>query len=353
MEAPLKLAVVLFNLGGPLTSADVRPFLFNLFSDRHIINLPFFLRLPLAWFIAKTRTPLAQANYNLIKSGAPSGGAPSGGSPLLANTQAQAQALEENLGQNYSEVKVFIAMRYFSPFAKQTFQEVQAFNPDKIVLLPLYPHYSTTTTESSLSQWKKLEEKNLSKNNNKTHAICCWWNEAGFIKAHKNLLQEAMAKINLSRENFHILFSAHGIPENLIKRGDPYQRHIEESAKAIAEASNLNSSQWSISYQSRVGRLKWLGPETSAEIKRLTQEEKKTTLFIVPLSFVSEHIETLVELDIEFKEIADRVGLKNYIRIPALSTRADFILCLEQLIDRSLASDSLLCPDEDSCTKTY
>jgi ferrochelatase len=338
MELDKKLAVVLFNLGGPLTRADIRPFLFNLFSDRQIIRLPFFLRLPLAWYIAKKREALAQENYKLMKGF-------NGGSPLLENTKAQAGALEQELKKTYGAAKVFIAMRYFHPFARETLEEIKNYRPDKVVLLPLYPHYSTTTTESSLREWKKLAPAEFA-----SSPICCWWNEAGFIQAHRTLLKEAMAKVKDA--SFHILFSAHGVPESIIKRGDPYQNQIEASAQLIADAVGLLPHQWSIAYQSRVGRLKWLGPETGVEIKRLTGAGK-TTLFIVPLSFVSEHIETLVELDIEFKQLADAAGLKHYIRVPTLSVQPEFIKALVALITRSLSSEGLLCPDDEPCTQTY
>ena len=336
----MKLAVVLFNLGGPLTNKDVRPFLFNLFSDYHIIRLPFFIRYPLAWLIAKFRAPIARENYKRIKNN------PNGGSPLLQNTKAQARALEKSLQKKYPSVKTFIAMRYWHPFSKETLAQLKEFTPDKVVLLPLYPHYSTTTTESSLSLWKKLSKDKFA-----TYPICCWWNEAGFIDTHSLLLKEAMEKTNEKAR--HILFSAHSIPQRLVAQGDPYQKQVEASVRLIAERAGLNSRQWSLAYQSRVGRLKWLEPELGAEIRRVAREGGKKTLIIIPISFVSEHIETLMELDIEFRQVAESVGIEHYIRVPTLSTHPKFIETLDGLVHRSLESDVLLCPDEDVCTDIY
>lgn len=331
----------MFNLGGPKTAKNVRPFLYNLFSDPQIIKLPSPFRQILAQFISISRSKFAKDNYSLIPNN------PAGGSPLLKNTKLQAEALERVLLKKYPNAKTFIAMRYWNPTTTETIKQIKKFNPDKIVLLPLYPQYSTTTTESSLRQWKKLAPAKW-----QVQPVCCWWNEPNFIKAHNDLLSTAI-KNHSDKENYHVLFSAHGIPENLVKAGDPYQKQIEACSKIIAQTAKLETKNWSIAYQSRVGRLKWLTPEIGSEIKRLAKTNQIKTIFIVPISFVSEHVETLVELDIEFKQIALKAGIKKYIRIDTLGTHAQFIASLQTLIDSALASDKLLCPDQTPCTKTY
>ncbi len=350
-NAAKKIAVVLFNLGGPKNEKDVFGFLYNLFSDPLIIRLPAFLRKPIAWLAARRRRSAAQKNYALL----------GGGSPLLQNTKAQAEALESQLAQdNAGEknfFKTFIAMRYFYPFVEDAVKEIEAFMPEEIILLPLYPQYSTTTTESSLRSWRRAYKKSRLTANFK--AVCCWADHPDFIAAHADLLCSQI-KQNKSKKKlgkFHVLFSAHGIPERIIREGDPYQNQVELTARHIAQAAHLDVAQWSLAYQSRVGPLKWIGPETGSEIRRLSQNVE--TIFVVPISFVSEHVETLVELDIEFGEIARSSGLKNYVRVPALGTHEKFIFCLETLACTSLNAqntEKLLCPENipgSPCTDVF
>ena len=331
-----KTAIVLFNLGGPKKSEDVRGFLYNLFSDPQIIRLPTILRKPLAWVAARRRYREAQKKYNFLGGG--------GGSPLLENTKAQARTLERILAQKSEEKKVFrvfISMRYWHPFAAEAIDEIKTFAPDEIILLPLYPQYSTTTTESSFCDWRDgCRAAGLQAN---TKAICCWADHQDFIAAHADLLRVRMDKNDF--KEFHVLFSAHGIPERIVSSGDPYQKQTELTALKIAQAASLRSDQWSLAYQSRVGPLAWIGPETGSEIRRLS--EKVKTLFLVPISFVSEHVETLVELDIEFGAIAKASGLENYIRVPALGTHEKFIACLADLVKRGggQQEEGLICPE--------
>ncbi len=330
-----KIAIVLLNLGGPKTSKDVRRFLYNIFNDPLIIRLPKIFRQPIAWLAARRRCRDSQKNYNYI----------GGGSPLLENTKAQAQALELLLNQNEDNIaffKVFIAMRYWHPFVEETIEEIKTFMPDKIILLPLYPQYSTTTTESSFRSWRRVYRG--AKLGSEVRAICCWADHRDFIAAHVNLLCSEIDKRNV--EKFHVLFSAHGVPERVIRSGDPYQKQIEMTAQKVAYGSGLRADQWSLAYQSRVGPLSWIGPEIGSEIARLSREVK--TLFIVPISFVSEHVETLVELDIEFRAVARSCALENYIRVSALGTHEKFIACLADLVKTSLAAEkiqTLICPE--------
>ena len=323
-----RLAVVLFNLGGPDGPKAVRPFLYNLFKDPAIIGAPFFVRYPLAALISTTREKSAQANYDRM----------GGGSPILPQTQAQADALKASLSalRPQDEVRVFIAMRYWKPFTRETAAEVAAFAPDEIVLLPLYPQFSTTTSGSSLKAWNETYN-----GSGRTRTICCYPVSDGVITAHVNRITatwEAAGKPG----NVRLLFSAHGLPEKIIEAGDPYQAQIEATAAAIA-ARVPELTDWRVSYQSRVGPLKWIGPSTDAEIRRAGEEG--IGLLVVPIAFVSEHIETLVELDHEYGELAHEVGCAPYLRAPALGTEPAFIealalatgTCLEQ--DRGVSAD--------------
>jgi protoporphyrin/coproporphyrin ferrochelatase len=301
----VRLAVVLFNLGGPDSLEAVEPFLVNLFSDPAVIGLPGFLRLPLARFIAHKRAPVARAIYARI----------GGRSPILEETQAQAQALEKELG---GESKVFIAMRCSPPFSTETARDVAAWEPERILLLPLYPQFSTTTTGSSLADWQRAAK--AAGITAPTTYACCYPQLPGLIEAMAGLARETMAKAKLG-VSYRWLFSAHGLPKRIIARGDPYQWQTEQTAKALA--AELNVQDWVLCYQSRVGPLEWIGPSTDAEIRRAGAGGKGVV--VVPIAFVSEHSETLVELDIKYAGLARETGVADYLRVPAVGVRQEFI----------------------------
>ncbi|MDB9728409.1 ferrochelatase [Candidatus Pelagibacter ubique] len=312
----MKKAVILFNLGGPDKIENVEPFLFNLFNDPAILNLPTLLRYPLAKLISNRRAPVAKKIYEEL----------GGSSPILKLTKEQSEALETKLNQTEtdSEYKCFIVMRCWNPRANDVIKDVQSFNPEEIILMPLYPQYSAATSGSSIKEWK-----NVCKKNNyhvKTSTICCYPTDQNFINAHT---KEIIKKIK-DLKNFKLIFSAHGLPEKNIKKGDPYQWQVEQSVKKIVENLNIENLDWILSYQSRVGPLKWIGPSTEDIIVENSKLGKHIVL--VPIAFVSEHSETLVELDIEYKEIADANGCKNYTRVPALGTNEDFIKAMSELI---------------------
>ncbi|MBS0524117.1 MAG: ferrochelatase [Proteobacteria bacterium] len=310
----MKIAIILFNLGGPDSLEAVQPFLRNLFSDPAIIGLPAWLRLPLAAFIARRRTPKALGIYEQI----------GGGSPILGQTEAQARALEEALGGEH-EWRGYVCMRYWHPMTERVVQSVRRFAPDRIVLLPLYPQYSTTTTASSFAAWRKAAKLEVP-----TVEIESYPTEPGFIRASIEMVKQGLTEVPDAR----VLFSAHGLPEKVIKRGDPYQRQVEETAAAIAE--HLDGVDWSVCYQSRVGPLKWIGPSTESEIRRAASDGKSVVLY--PLSFVSEHSETLVELDIDYRHLAERAGVTRYVRVPAVGTHPQFIHGLANLVRAALWS---------------
>ena len=312
----MKKAVVLFNLGGPDKIENVEPFLFNLFNDPAILNLPTILRYPLAKLISNRRAPVAKKIYEEL----------CGSSPILKLTKEQSRALETKLNQNETdnEYKCFIVMRCWNPRANDVIKDVQLFNPGEVILMPLYPQYSAATSGSSIKEWKNVCKKNNYKV--KTSTICCYPTDQNFINAHT---KEIIKKIK-DLKNFKLIFSAHGLPEKNIKKGDPYQWQVEQSVKKIVENLNSENLDWILSYQSRVGPLKWIGPSTEDIIIENSKLGKHIVL--VPIAFVSEHSETLVELDIEYKEIADANGCKNYTRVPALGINEDFIKALSDLI---------------------
>ena len=302
-----RIAVVLFNLGGPDDPASVKPFLFNLFNDPAIIGLPGPFRTALARLISSRREKSAQANYALM----------GGGSPLLPGTRRQAEALVDALSEHLpgDQVGAFIAMRYWSPLTEQTAAEVAAFAPDEIVLLPLYPQFSTTTTQSSLKRWAEVYSgPGISR------TVCCYPQASGWIEVQADGVKAKLAEAG--DRPVRVLFSAHGIPESLIeKKGDPYQEQIESTCSAIAARAGLKD--WTICYQSRVGPMKWLGPSTPEAIAQAGQDGVGAV--IAPVAFVSEHIETLVELDIEYAELAHGLGVTPYLRAPAVGTAPAFI----------------------------
>jgi ferrochelatase len=311
-----KIAVVLFNLGGPDGPADVQPFLKNLFSDPAIIRSPLPVRFFLSRLISKTRAPSARENYARM----------GGGSPLLPETKKQAAALDAELMRRGRNAKSFIAMRYWKPYAAETVREVVAWGATKVVLLPLYPHFSTTTTASSLKSWKAAGGP-------EGLAVCCYPDAPKFIEAHARKLigaWEAAGKPG----NVRCLLSAHGLPEIVVKSGDPYQWQVERTAAALKP---LLPAEWEIEicYQSRVGPLKWIGPASDAAIEQAARDGK--AILLSPIAFVSEHIETLVELDIEYRHLADKLGAEVYIRAPALGVDQGFIAALADLVDATLA----------------
>jgi protoporphyrin/coproporphyrin ferrochelatase len=312
----MKKAVILFNLGGPDKLENVEPFLFNLFNDPAIINLPTIFRYPLAKLISKKRAPVAKKIYEEI----------GGSSPILKLTEEQALMLEKKLNKNKTndEFKCFVVMRCWHPRAIDVMKKVQFFSPDEIILMPLYPQYSAATSGSSIKEWNVVCKKN--NYNIKTTTVCCYPTDKNFINAHT---KEILKKIE-NLKNFKLIFSAHGLPEKNIKMGDPYQWQVEQSVNAIVENLGLDNLDWILSYQSRVGPLKWIGPSTDDIIVENAKNRKHIVL--VPIAFVSEHSETLVELDIEYKKLAKDNGCNEYTRVPALGTNEDFINTMSELI---------------------
>ena len=321
----MKTAIVLFNLGGPDSLDAVKPFLYNLFSDKAIIGAPTPIRQMLAALISSRRAPIARDIYSQM----------GGSSPILPETEKQAEVLGKFLkdSRGLAESKVFIAMRYWHPFVEEAIVKVEKYEPDQIILLPLYPQFSTTTTGSSFnSWWKGTTKTDLA--DIPTYTICCYPSESGLINAQVDLIESAIKSSKIT--NFRLLLSAHGLPKKIIEKGDPYQKQIEKTAAIIAEKINYPNLDWRVSYQSRVGPLEWIGPSTETEISNAGIEKK--SLIVAPVAFVSEHSETLVELDIEYRELADESGVPEYIRVPAVSTHPSFISGLTDILEKTITS---------------
>ena len=329
----MKKAVILFNLGGPDKLESVEPFLFNLFNDPAIISIPSIFRYPLAKIISKRRAPIAKNIYKEIGNK----------SPILELTQAQAKSLENNLSKE-GEYKCFVAMRCWHPRASEVIKKVKEYNPDKVILLPLYPQHSASTSGSSINEWNKLCKKENYQV--KTKIICCYPTENNFIKSHVSLIKKTIK--TLQNKNFKILFSAHGLPEIKIKKGDPYQWQIEQTVGAIMEKLKDENLDYILSYQSRVGPLKWIGPSTDEVIIKYSKENRG--IVVVPVAFVSEHSETLVELDIEYKKLAEKNGCSFYKRVPALGIEESFIKGLTDLVlqkeTKGSFVSSVMCPNQ-------
>ena len=321
-----KTAIVLFNLGGPDKISSVKPFLFNLFNDPAIINLPQPFRFFIATLISNLRKKKAQNIYAKI----------GGKSPLLQFTQSQAYALEKELSF-FGNFKVFIAMRYFEPFSDEAIKNIMEYQPQEVILLPLYPQFSTSTTESSLKDF--LEKFSITQKRKKTEIkikeICCYFEDDEFILSHAKLIKKTIENFDKNINELRFLFSAHGLPQKLINEGDPYVFQIEKTSTKIiqklAEIASINIEEidYKICYQSKVGPMQWTSPSLEHEIKKIAIDNKIPV--IIPISFVSDHSETLVELDIDYKEMAKNLGIANYLRVPALNNDGHFIHALAEI----------------------
>ena len=325
-----RLAVVLFNLGGPDKPDSVRPFLVNLFRDPAILRVPFFIRPLLARIIANARTKAATANYAIL----------GGGSPLLGLTNEQARSLEAALPE--FDIRCFVAMRYWHPFSDAVAAEVRDWAPDEIVLLPLYPQYSTTTTGSSLTAWRDAAAKaGLVA---RVTTLCCYHADPGYVAATaegvRRAYDAALAEL-AGKAPLRVLFSAHGLPETIVKKGDPYQFQVERTVAATVRALGIPGLDWTICYQSRATPQKWLDPSTDLTIEQAAADG--VAVLVVPIAFVSEHSETLVELDVEYRELAEHKGVPGYFRAPAQNADAAFIASLADLVRQSLGRGPGLC----------
>ena len=320
-----KTAVVLFQLGGPDSLEAVEPFLFNLFMDPDIIDFPlaFLARMPLAKLISSRRLPKVQNNYKLI----------GGKSPILDLTRLQASALNACLIQQGIQTQVFIAMRYWHPMTNEIVSEIKVGGFDQIILIPLYPQFSQATTGSSLNEWNRQAKKQGM--NIPTRFVCCYPNHPKLLEAFvKNINKSLMRFSNISPANVDLIFSAHGVPVSYIQKGDPYQLHIEETVRGVMEHGKWKHPH-TLCFQSKVGPMQWLKPSLIETVERLANEGHKH-LLIIPIAFVTDHIETLHEINIDVRKHAMAHGVQQFELMPALNDHPRFIECLTDLVIQQL-----------------
>ena len=325
-----RVGVLLLNLGGPDQIEDVGPFLFNLFSDPEIIRLPFsWLQRPLAWLISTRRTSKSQENYRQI----------GGGSPLRQITEAQAQALQSELQQKGQEARVYVGMRYWHPFTEEAIARIKRDRIERLVILPLYPQFSISTSGSSFRLLARLWLEDPKLDKIEYTVIPSWYKQSGYLQSMAQLIEQELQQFD-NPNQAHIFFSAHGVPRSYVEEaGDPYQQEIEECTALIMQTLN-RPNPYTLAYQSRVGPVEWLQPYTDDAIKDLGAQGVED-LLVVPISFVSEHIETLQEIDIEYRELAEHSGIHNFRRVPALNTHPVFIEAMAELVVEALKSPSL------------
>jgi len=288
------------------------------------------LRWMLAQLISRRRAPTARRIYEKL----------GGASPLLPNTKEQAAALAADLAERMPghAVQCFIAMRYWHPLTEEAVDAVRDWGPDRILLLPLYPQYSTTTTASSVRQWHRMAaRKGLDA---PTAIVCCYPMLDGFVAAVAARVRDGLRTLGGDRVP-RVLFSAHGLPEKIVARGDPYKFQVEQTAAAVVADLEGESFDWVVCYQSRVGPLAWIRPYTEDEIRRAGGDG--VPLIVLPIAFVSEHSETLVELDIEYRKLAESVGVPGYYRAPTVGSEGGFIASLGALVAAAAAGEARLC----------
>ncbi len=326
------------NLGGPERIKDVGPFLYNLFSDPEIIRLPLpFFQKPLAWLISTLRTNRSQQAYESI----------GGGSPLRRITEQQARELQSVLRRRGIQATTYIAMRYWHPFTESAVADLKADGINQVVALPLYPHFSISTSGSSFRELKRLRESDKDFQKLPIRCIRSWFDNEGYISAMAQLI-EAQISLCKSPQNAHICFTAHGVPKSYVENaGDPYKNEIEDCSILIIDLLEKNlgyQNPYTLSYQSRVGPEEWLQPYTEDVLEQLGNSGTKE-LIVVPISFVSEHIETLQEIDIEYREIAKQNGIESFRRVRALDTYPLFIEGLADLVASCLEGPEISLDD--------
>lgn len=325
-----KIGIVLLNLGGPDSLEAVEPFLFNLFSDPEIINFPlsFLFRKRLAKLISSKRHPLIQKQYQKI----------GGKSPIVDLTNIQARLLEEKLSENRVDAKVYLAMRYWRPFTEEALEQIERDGINRVVLLPLYPHFSKSTTGSSFKEWNRLTAEKPNLQNLKTEKIESYFDFAPYLDAIIERIREGLARFPVAKQaDVNILFSAHGTPLKLVREGDPYSHHIRRTVEAVMMRAKFGQKHH-LCFQSKVGPQKWLTPSTPAMIEELAAKGVKNML-VVPVAFVSDHLETLFELGIEYRRHAIEKGVEQYEVTTGLNDSEKFAGALTELVLQSLGKN--------------
>lgn len=345
LTQPKKTAVILFNLGGPTGPETIQPFLYNFFMDKNIIPFPKPLRYFFAYIISRLRSR---------REAGEAYGEMGGQSPLLENTFEQAKALEKALSQRNKshDYRSYVCMRYWHPMSESVAAQVQSYNPDRVVLISLYPQFSTTTAWSSLENWKKACQKiGFSK---EFSFVCCYPTASGYINASAEKIRKVYEKARKQAEKNNtaaprILFSAHSLPEAVIEKGDPYQWQCEQTAQAIIDALNIDDLDYQLCYQSKVGPQKWIGPQTEDVIKE--SGKQGVPLVIYPHSFVSEHVETIVELGVEYKHLAKESGVPDYSVVETVGAHPLFVDMLADFVEKYSKESGIYCEDDTSQKK--
>ena len=316
-----RVGIVLFQLGGPDTLEAIEPFLYNLFCDPDIIDFPFARigRKPLAKLISTTRARKVQHHYSTI----------GGGSPIRRHTERQARALELELRSRGIDAHCFVAMRYWHPFTREAIQQLQDAGCEEVVLLPMYPQYSSTTTGSSLNEWNRLFHADIP-----THYVETFYRNPLYLDSVVDKVNEALARFSNPGQP-EILFSAHSIPISVVEKGDPYPRQIEETVRLVMERGGW-SNPHRLCYQSKVGASRWLQPSLTRTLKQLASERAREVC-IVPIAFVSDHVETLGEIDHEARHLAQQIGFTQFEMSAGLNDSPKFIQALGQIVQDSLA----------------
>jgi len=321
-----KTAVVLLQLGGPDSLEAVEPFLYNLFCDPDIIDVPgaFLFRKGLARIISRTRAPKVQELYKNI----------GGRSPILPQTEMQAEALKKSLAASGVNMDVHIAMRYWHPFTEETIKKLLENGTEEVILLPLYPHFSRATTGSAVNEWNRVARR-MNATHIRTKLVKDYFNHPLYIDALVERVHQAIGRVEeSSRNKIQLVFSAHGTPMKLVREGDPYSHQIRETYEHVAKKGNFGL-QHLLCFQSKVGPQKWLAPSLVKTIDDLAQK-KVSHIIVNPIAFVSDHIETLSEINIEAKHQAFSMGVQYFGMTDALLTSEKFIGCLTDLVLREL-----------------
>lgn len=319
-----RVGIVLFQLGGPDTLEAIEPFLYNLFCDPDIIDFPFARigRKPLAKLISTTRARKVQHHYQTI----------GGGSPIRPNTERQARALERELRNQGIDGHCFIAMRYWHPFTAEAIEQLRNAECDEVVLLPLYPQYSSTTTGSSLNEWNRLFSDDVP-----VHTVQTFYRCPAYLDALAERVDEALSRFR-SPDAAELVFSAHSVPMSVIEKGDPYQDQIEETVRLLMQRGGWSNSR-RLCYQSKVGASRWLQPSLHHTLKVLSAE-KVREVCVVPIAFVSDHVETLGEIDHEARQEAHDLGVKQFEMTAGLNDSAKFIQALTEIVREALVQEA-------------
>jgi len=320
----MKVGVLLFNLGGPETLRDVKPFLYRLFSDPEIIRIKWGpARKALAYTIATLRRRTSEGYYRQI----------GGGSPLRKLTEEQARALEGELRGRGKDVETFVGMCTWRPFLSEAVESIEKSDIESLVILPLFPQYSVTTTGSGFAVLRSLIDNRPSFKKRSVHWVRSWADQPSYIGSFEQSIRRELAKFR-NPDLVHILFSAHSIPESYVREGDPYLEQTKKTVELImARMGGKNSHQ--LSFQSKIGPVKWLEPLTNNVITELGKQGIRDVL-VVPISFVSEHVETLYELDILYKKVAEEAGITDFRRVPTLNSDPAFIRALAEIVESRL-----------------